>query len=100
MSFLKRREKLGRAYYAYVLISKDGKRTYTGHTENFKKRLKEHNAGEVKSSKQFRPYEILVLESFKTLKEAKEKELFYKSSTGRYRLRKIVMIWKLESKKR
>ncbi len=77
-------------YYTYVLISKCGKRTYTGHTANLDKRLSQHNKGEVKSSNKYRPYEVLFYEIFATLKLAKERELFYKTSTGRYQLRKII----------
>ena len=64
-------------YYVYILISKDGKRTYTGFTSDLEKRLSAHNNGEVKSSKSFRPYEILHIEEFSTSSEAKQRELFY-----------------------
>ncbi len=82
-------------YYTYVLISKDGKRTYTGHTLNLEKRLQEHNNGEVSSSKKYRPYEVLIHETFANLQQTKSRELFYKTSTGRYQLKKIVNKWKL-----
>ena len=81
-------------FYAYILINQDGKRTYTGHTSDWEKRLIEHNRGEVVSSKNYRPYEILYFESFGNLKDAKARELFYKSSLGRYHLKKIVAQWK------
>ena len=61
-------------YYVYILISKDGKRTYTGCTNNLKQRLSEHNLGKVRSSKPYLPYEVLHSEQFATLKEARRKE--------------------------
>ena len=82
-------------YYTYVLISQNGKRTYTGHTSNLEKRLQEHNNGEVRSLKKYKPYEILLYENFTVLQQAKSRELFYKTSTGRYQLKKIVHSWKL-----
>lgn len=81
-------------FYAYVLISCDGRKTYTGHTSDIEKRLAVHNNGEVASSKKYRPYEVMHCEVFKTLKEAKSKEMFFKSSLGRYHLKKIVKRWK------
>ena len=68
-------------YYPYVLISRDGRRTYTRHTSDLDKRLQEHNEGNVISSKKFRPYVILHFENFETLKEAKQKELYYKTNS-------------------
>ena len=84
-------------YYAYVLINRKGNKTYVGITLNITKRLKEHNEGCVKSSKHFRPYIILKLDKFITKNEARERELFYKSPTGRRRLKKIVEDWKIRN---
>jgi putative endonuclease len=81
------------SFYTYVLISKDGKRTYTGYTSDFKKRLDAHNNGEVVSSKRFRPYELLHKEEFDNKREARTRELFFKSSTGRRRLKSIIDNW-------
>jgi putative endonuclease len=38
-------------YYIYVLQSKSGKMFYIGYTMNIKRRLEDHNAGKVKSTK-------------------------------------------------
>ena len=74
-------------FYTYVLISENGKRTYTGHTANLQKRLDEHNRGEVLGSRLFRPYKILHFEEFSTLKEAKQREMYYKNYRGRQRIK-------------
>lgn len=73
-------------YYGYILLNERKTRTYTGVSNDALKRLKEHNAGRIKSSKLYRPYKIIYTESFDTLKEARTKEKFYKSTTGRRRL--------------
>jgi len=60
-------------YYVYILLSEAKTRTYTGVADDVEKRLKEHN------------------ESFETLREARQKEKFYKSTTGRKRLRVFLL---------
>ncbi|PKL45382.1 MAG: endonuclease [Planctomycetes bacterium HGW-Planctomycetes-1] len=76
-------------YYVYILLNETGTRTYTGVSNNVNERLKEHNAGRVSSSRPYRPYKIIHMESFPTLQEARQKEKFYKSTTGRRRLREL-----------
>jgi putative endonuclease len=46
------------------------------------KRLQNHNAGKVKSTKPYRPYKILYLEMHATKAEAMARERFYKSVDG------------------
>ena len=77
-------------YHVYMLLNESKTRTYTGVADDVEKRLKEHNAGRVKSSRPYRPYNIVHTESFTTLSEARQKEKFYKSTTGRRRLKRIL----------
>jgi putative endonuclease len=74
-------------HHVYILLNETKTRTYTGVADNVDKRLGEHNAGRVKSSSPYRPYQVIYTESFKTLSEARQKEKFYKSTTGRRRLK-------------
>ena len=67
------------------------------HSISLERRLLEHNQGKVKSSKPYRPYEVLHQEELKSLVEAKNRENFYKSTSGRKFLRNFVKKWK-ESK--
>ena len=76
-------------YYVYILLNETGNRTYTGVAKDIDKRLAEHNAGKVKSSSPHGPYRIIHSESFETLKKARQKENFYKSTTGRRRLKEM-----------
>jgi putative endonuclease len=76
-------------YHVYILLNETKTRTYTGVTDDVEKRLGEHNAGRVKSSSLYRPYKVIYTESFETLSEARQKEKFYKSATGRRRLKEI-----------
>jgi putative endonuclease len=77
-------------YYVYILLNEAKSRTYTGVTDDVNKRLAEHNAGKVKSSQPYRPYKVIHIESFETLKEARQKEKYYKSTSGRRRLREML----------
>ncbi len=77
-------------YHIYVLSNKLKTRTYTGVAVDVDKRLKEHNNGEVVSSRAYLPYEVIHVEVYDTLKEARQKERFYKSTTGRRKLHEIV----------
>ncbi len=76
-------------YYVYILLNETKTRTYTGVTDDVNKRLAEHNIGRVKSSSPYRPYKIAHTESFATLSEARQKEKFYKSTTGRRKLKQM-----------
>jgi putative endonuclease len=78
-------------YYVYILLNETNTRTYTGVADDVNKRLAEHNADRVKSSRPYRLYKIINTESFETLKEARQKERFYKSTTGRRRLKEMFL---------
>lgn len=56
---------------------------YIGYTTNYKKRLQEHNNGKNKSTKPFRPWKLIHLESFLNKKDAKTREKYLKSGWGR-----------------
>jgi putative endonuclease len=77
-------------YSVYILLNKSRTRTYTGVAADVDERLKRHNNGHVLASCPYRPYEIIYVETYSTLKEARQRERFYKSTTGRRRIRKII----------
>jgi putative endonuclease len=75
--------------YVYVLRSqKDGKR-YVGMAHDVRKRLEDHNKGQVSSTKGRRPLEVVHVEAFKTVEEARAREKYYKSAAGRRALDRI-----------
>ncbi len=45
-------------YFVYILQSEKDKSLYVGATENIKKRLAEHNAGQARYSRTKRPYTL------------------------------------------
>ena len=52
-------------------------------TADINRRLKEHGNGDVKSTKNRRPFELIYQESFEKKSEASKRELFFKTGKGR-----------------
>ena len=78
-------------YYVYIPLNEAKTKTYTGVTANLEKRLKEHNEGRVESSRPYGSYRIVYTEAFPTLSEARQAEGFYKSTSGRRRLKQLLL---------
>ena len=64
--------------YLYILQSQKRKYSYVGVTHNLKRRLAEHNNGNNKSTRPYRPFNLVHQEEFKTLSEARKREWFLK----------------------
>ena len=61
-------------YYVYLLKSKRDGKLYIGFTGDLKERLKQHNDGEVFSTKGRRPLDLIYFEGYKSLKDARKRE--------------------------
>ncbi|MEW5758721.1 MAG: GIY-YIG nuclease family protein [Candidatus Omnitrophota bacterium] len=85
-------------YYVYILFSKLKYRTYVGCTLDVEKRLREHNGGRVRSTKAYKPFSIIYKERFNSLIEARQRESFFKTTTGRRRLKDLIKDYKLNIK--
>ena len=71
------------SWYTYVLRSlKDGK-TYTGSTNDLRKRFKQHNDGLTSSTKGRRPFKLIYYEMCMNEHDARSRELFLKSGMGK-----------------
>ena len=81
-------------YFTYVLKSKKYNRLYIGYSEDIQKRLKTHNRGKVKSTKHYRPYELVYYESYEDKGEAREREIFLKSGQGKKFLEEKITNWR------
>jgi len=77
-------------YTVYVLQSLKDKRTYVGCTNNLERRLRDHNTGQVKSTKYRIPLKLIYKEEYTNKLEAFKREEHYKTSWGRRQLRKIL----------
>ena len=71
-------------FYIYFLKSQKNKKIYTGFTtKNPHDRLNEHNHSSNKWTEQNGPFELLYYESYCCEKDARQRELFYKTGFGR-----------------
>jgi len=84
-------------FSVYVLISESCGKTYAGQTKDRTARLDTHNSGKVRSTKRCRPWRLLYYEECETRAEAIQRELWFKSRSGR---KKILEIIEGEKKKR
>ena len=70
-------------YFVYVLQSNKDQGFYTGLTNDLTRRIKQHNNGLVLSTKSRIPLKIVYSENCKSRKEARLREKFLKSGSGR-----------------
>lgn len=69
-------------YTVYVLKSLSTSKHYIGYTSDLEKRLKEHNQGKTKSTKDKGSYKLIYTERFKIKQEAYKRERQIKSYKG------------------
>jgi len=69
-------------YNVYILKSLKTQRFYIGSTTDYDKRLLQHNAGNTKSTKPYRPWKLIYKESYATKKEAAKREWYLKHPPG------------------
>lgn len=64
-------------------------KSYVGLTDNIERRLKEHNFGKHFYTKRYLPWKVIHEEKFKDFSEARKREKFLKSTSGRRFLKKL-----------
>lgn len=74
----------------YILLNKNKNGTYVGSTNNFRKRLNEHNSNKVSATKNQGSWIPIYLEFYPNEKYAREREKQLKTSTGRRYLKKVI----------
>jgi len=70
-------------FYVYLLYSNKDKKLYTGSTNNLVERVKRHNKGLVKSTKNRRPLKLIYYEACNNRKDSMRREIYLKSSWGK-----------------
>ena len=61
-------------YWVYILKSKQNNSLYVGSTPDLKRRIKEHNEGENKSTKSYVPWTIVYAEGYFSKEDALTRE--------------------------
>ena len=77
-------------YIVYTLLSIESSYRYVGFTENPINRLEKHNRGEVKSTRPFKPYGMVLIKKVSCRTEARKLEKYYKSGFGRKALNNLI----------
>jgi putative endonuclease len=80
-------------FYVYILLSEKDKKLYTGYTNNIKRRIGDHNGGHVESTKNRRPLKLIYFEAYIEKTDAKNREIFLKSGSGKTYLKKQLKIF-------
>ena len=76
-------------YWVYAIKSgKDG-RIYVGFTQDLEIRFKEHNTGKTKSTKGYRPWNLIYSEEVAERQQARSREKYLKSGVGKAFLKKL-----------
>ncbi len=77
-------------FTVYILQSQQDLGYYIGQTEDFTKRLVKHNRGEVRSTKNRRPFTVIRTEEYATRGEARKRENYLKKLKGGNEFKKII----------
>jgi len=75
-------------FYVYILHSEKDQKLYTGFTSDLKQRVKYHEQGKVSSTKDRRSLKLIYYEAYLTEEDAKSREVFLKSGSGKSFLKK------------
>ncbi|WP_066223351.1 GIY-YIG nuclease family protein [Formosa haliotis] len=77
-------------FYIYAISSIHRNYIYVGMTENLEARVERHNSGREKTTKPYRPFELIFTESLDVERmEARKREKYWKSGIGKEKLRQI-----------
>ena len=74
---------LNKYFYIYVLQSERDSNFYVGYTNNIKRRLTEHQKGEVPSTKRRSPMKLVYWEGCLNQKDATKREKYLKTAWGK-----------------
>jgi putative endonuclease len=72
--------------WVYMIKSRDYNWYYIGMSTNITRRLNEHNAGSVKSTKAYRPFILVYKKNFENTSDARDSEKFLKISSNKEKL--------------
>jgi putative endonuclease len=76
-------------YYVYAISSLERNYIYVGLTDNIERRLSEHNTGKNKTTMAYSPFVLIYFEKCGNRIEARIKEKYFKSGSGKEKLKII-----------
>ena len=77
-------------YYVYVLLSTKDQKRYIGSTNDLQRRLDQHQKGQVFSTKNRRPINLIYSEEYDTESKARQREKYFKTHKGYTELQRIL----------
>ncbi|MFA5188637.1 MAG: GIY-YIG nuclease family protein [Patescibacteria group bacterium] len=77
-------------YYVYAIKSKNKNYIYVGISDNPARRIKQHNLGYNKTTKPYKPFDIILIEEYPNRLEARKKEKYLKSGCGKEFLKNLL----------
>ncbi len=80
-------------YFIYILRSLVNNDIYIGSTENVENRIKLHNLGKVKSTRGYKPWQLLEQQEFNSRSEAVMQERFLKNHQQKEILKRKYKAW-------
>lgn len=79
-------------YYVYAIKSESRNYIYVGLTNDFDRRIKQHNTGKESTTKPYAPFKIVSIETYPSRMEARKREKYLKSGVGKEYLKSLVNI--------
>jgi len=77
-------------FYTYALSSLERNYIYVGITSDIERRVKEHNSGKNKTTRPYRPFELIFEKEFQTRTKARAEEKKLKSGFGKEFLKNLI----------
>ena len=77
--------------FVYILQSQTNLRYYIGSTNNIERRLNEHNSGKLPYTKLTKPFKLVFMKEYLTLKEARQIEYKLKKFKSRKIIERIIL---------
>jgi predicted GIY-YIG superfamily endonuclease len=91
MPVLEEQRQLMPEWFVYILRSQTRRFIYVGSTRDLRRRLDEHNAGLVQSTKAYRPLAIVAYIAVQGEQKARELERYFKTGSGKAILKKRIL---------
>jgi len=78
-------------WFVYVLKSSIKNWIYVGSTDDLVRRMREHDAGLVQSTKAYKPLVLVAYIAVRTERKARELEKYFKTGSGKAVLKKRIL---------
>ena len=77
-------------FYVYILYSASFDRYYIGQSNNLEDRIRRHNSGYIKSTKAYKPWEVVYSETYQSRGESMARESYLKSLKSKTAIKELV----------